>query len=406
MLSPKKRGQIAQFQEQMMTVGSASDYRYGFGIVVNPRTGEPFICCSGEIGQSVHRSRFEIRRMDGSREGAGMFEEYNDGPCFEAARLSGFPRVHVPEGVVRRGKGNGTALYVASTVAVYASANSQNDFELKWNPDDEQLDPSAVCSSPLTRDANGDPCDRSKEASKWWDRAVRQHLAERREDESATPRSIDDCLSPDQSRDLLHRFVDDVSDESDLGDVDVSICATGEYEVISRTQIDTLEFEHVKAVNLVVAYTTAPAVFRWLDGFPGLLAPNSAPAARRELDEWEYFNPEAARAVNVGIFREFGDSERVFASWLAFCLGNGLERRDAEQMTDRWRAGIDLNPAAVGKEQVRPRSNPARRSKASSALVQRYGRARRNPDESPAKLAAELLEERRRLGWTKLADLP
>lgn len=413
-MNPSDRGQVEQFQRQLMKVGKPGEYRYGFGLVINPRTGEPFLCCSGEIANQHHASRFELRRLDGSREGAGAFENYEDDPCFEPARLSGFPRVHVPEGVVRRRMGNGTPLYVAATVAAYAAANSGNDFSLRWQPEGENLNPDGVCSSPLARAADGQPCDRSKDATKWWDRAVRQSLAERREEESADPRTIDTCLDPDESRELLPRFSNDtdVGDPKDLGDVDVSICATGDYEVIRRMQVDVLEFEHAKAVNLVIAYTTTPAVFRWLDGFPGLLAPESAPQARRALDTWDYFNPEAARAVNVGAFREFSDGERVFAAWMAFCLGNGLAPRDAEQMVDRWRAGIDVDPKVASRVAARedgPRANPSARSRgAQPGLVKRYGRggARKNPDESPTKLARALLEERRRLGWTALADLP
>lgn len=409
MLTPSDRGQIEQFESQLMRQrGKPGDYRFGFGIVVNPRTGEPFLCCSGEIKQPPHASRFELRRLNGSREGAGSFQEYEDDPCFEPSRISDHPRVHVAEGVHRKGMGNGTALYVCGAVAAYTSSESQNDFSIKYQPDGENLDAKAVCSSPLARSEDGQTCDRTADSSRWWDRAVRHHLAERRENESFEPRSIDDCLDPTQSRELLHRFADDVSDDQDLGEVDVSVCAQGSYEVINRTVIDVLEFEHAVNVNLVIAYTTAPAKFRWQDGLAGLLAPDDAPGARRALDEWDYFNPEAARAVNVGVFREFSAGTEVFGAWMKFCMMNGLDLKDAEAMVNRWRAAMDVQPAAVAREATREqvRANPARRPTPDARLVRRYGMPRRNPAVPPQQLGKALVEERIRLGWSKFFDLP
>lgn len=388
----QKQQQIQQFEQRLKAeTAQATDLRWAFGIVVNPRTGEPFLCCSDSIGRSLG---FQIRRFDGSREGSGSFEEFDDAVCFIPALRSNHPRVHVAGGVVRKGSGNGTCLYVCSAVAAYVSSES-GTMDIQYEPDGARLDPSAVCSAHYVHSPDGD-CDRSSSASEWWNRAVKNGLAKREKNQDFEPREIDECLDSHQSKKLLNLFVDDVSSVSDVGDSDVSVCATGSYEFISELEIETLSLERAQELNLVVAYTTTPPMIRWQDGMLGVVAPDGAPRGRVAQDQWDYFNPEAARAVNVGVFRDFARGDEIFEAWVRFCSRNGVDDQGVGQLRARFQGGIDLVPEA--------RANPARSARA--ATPKRYGKSRRNPSESPVILANELLEERTRLGWNRLASLP
>ena len=394
----KQQAQQEQdFEQRMKRQSKPSDLRYAFGIVISPKTGEPFLCCS-KLGESAD---FQMRRFDGSREGEGSFEEFEDSACFVPAARSNYPRVHIPSGVVNKGQGNGTALYVCSAVAAFVAPDIQ-EFRLAYGPSDADLDNTAVCSARYVI-ADGEVCDRSHFASNWWDRAAKLGLSTKETFTENTPRDIDDCLDADQSRKLLNMFVDDVSSDADVGDADVSVCASGTYEYVDELLVDVLSMESAKAANLVVAYTTSPLLFPWMNGLPSVVAPQSAPRSRRDRNEWDYFNAEAARAVNVGVFRQFGDGQSIFDSWATLCAANGMPEHELAQMADRFRAGVDIAPKTT---QDQARANPAPRGASRAGLVKRYGNARRNPAAPEQKLAAALLEERARLGWTRLASLP
>lgn len=394
----KQQAQQEQdFEQRMKRQSKPSDLRYAFGIVISPKTGEPFLCCS-KLGESAD---FQMRRFDGSREGEGSFEEFEDSACFVPAARSNHPRVHIPSGVVNKGQGNGTALYVCSAVAAFVAPEIQ-EFRIEYGPSDADLDNTAVCSARYVI-VDGEVCDRSHFSSGWWDRAAKLGLSTKEKFAEHTQRDIDDCLDADQSRKLLNMFVDDVSSDDDIGDADVSVCASGTYEYVDELIVDVLSMDAAKAANLVVAYTTSPLLFPWMDGLPSVVAPRSASRGRRDRNEWDYFNVEAARAVNVGVFRQFGNGETIFEAWSELCAANGMLGEEIEQMAARFRAGVDIAPKAT---QEQPRANPSRRDAVRTVPVKRYSKARRNPAAPEQKLAAALLEERVRLGWTRLAGLP
>ena len=372
---------------------------YGFGIVINPRTGEPFLCASGNLKDYSEANSFYIRRFNGSREGSGHFDTYDEGGlCFQPARASNHPRVHVPSGVVRRGQGNGTALYACSAIAAHTSAESANDYGIQYEPDHAGLDPSAVCSAEKLVNEDGD-CNRTSSASKWWQSARKHKLARLEKFTEEEPRSIDDCLGPSETKKLLNLFVDDVYDASNVGEASVNVCAQGDYEFIRRLDVDVLPLESVVDANLVIGYTIEPVKFFWEDGLAGIIEAQ----LEAELGAWEYFNPEAARAVNVAAFREFNNSDRLMSAWLQLCVDNGLEQKELDAMQARYRAGVDVAPeAAMAAQQSAIRKNPS--SSRARRLSRRY--AKRAPSSGDEQLAAAVLEERARLGWVALADMP
>lgn len=131
------------------------------GFVVNPKLARP-------VGVKLDRDKVIDIIVDPAAPGASVMGSgsYDDGDYGEQyawpAELSGYPRVHTPEGVKEKKKGYGTALYAA--LCLGAHLNHDRDVDLDALGDDDD----GICSA--------DP--RSPSAQAWWNAAKQYDLAE------------------------------------------------------------------------------------------------------------------------------------------------------------------------------------------------------------------------------------
>ena len=369
-------------------------------IVVNPKTGEPFWC-------TVNQNRgefFSIRTLDGVREGVGYFETDQASKYYISAASSDYPRFHAPEGVVHAGVGNGTCLYVAGACVVFIANGVQREYDStrRW-----PIDTGVVYRR--REDGISSTADRSKEADAWWNRAVKIGLATEEEFSNSLKKQFDSCLENyDDALTVVERFF------SVEGTVeDANVCATGTTEIGGEVEGNILPYENAADRNLVAGVSFAPASWE----------PRPAPtetdryavryhaADVKPPKKWESFNLSVARAVNVGVFQTYSDPAAAFAVWTRICLGNGMSGSEYEEMNARFMDGIDVDSSVVmGIDD--PRRNPSGRlNRRTHSGVQSYAsRGRRNPPIKPTPQqidrAMVLAEERRRLGWDKLLNLP
>lgn len=153
------------------------------GLVANPKTHEPALVVTD--GEYV-----SIRGLKASdplqRLGRGYFGENRDEP----SDITGLPRSHAPEGVLIKGKGWGTALYTGLALGAHQSYEDLIEI-MMWKKGD------GICSWTNNR---------SLDADKWWDAAVKIGLADQRvEEETEKEEEVDLNLSPSD----LDRFVDE-----------------------------------------------------------------------------------------------------------------------------------------------------------------------------------------------------
>jgi hypothetical protein len=369
-------------------------------IVVNPKTGEPFwLTISNKRGEY-----FSIRTLCGVREGVGYFETDESSEYYISAASSDYPRAHTPDGVVHEGVGNGTCLYVAGACAVFIANGVEG-------ADDSSGSWPISTGVPYRKREDGisSTAKRSKEANAWWSRAVKLGLATEEEFSNSRTEEFDTCLeSYDDALRVVDRFF------SVEGSVqDASVCATGTTEIGGDVAGNILAYESATDRNLVAGVSFSPALWK------SRPAPTETDkyAVRYTAEDmkppkkWESFSLPVARAVNVGVFRDYPDPSAAFAVWTRICLMNGMSSSEYEEMNARFVDGIDVDPAVVmGIDD--PRRNPSGRStRRAYGGVRLYASSvRRNPAIKPTSQqidrAMALAEERRRLGWDKLSNLP
>jgi hypothetical protein len=144
------------------------------GLVANPKTHEPALVVTD--GEYV-----SLRGLSGQsplqRLGRGYYEEHRNEP----SRVTDFPRSHTPDGVLIKGKGWGTSLYTALALGAHQTAEELVEIAM-YKPGN------GICS--WTND-------RSAEADRWWEAAVKLGLADQQiEEEEETEEDVDLDLSP------------------------------------------------------------------------------------------------------------------------------------------------------------------------------------------------------------------
>ncbi len=151
------------------------------GLVANPKTHEPALVVTD--GEYV-----SLRGLKASdllqRLGRGYYEESSNEP----SQFTGLPRSHTPDGVLIKGKGWGTALYTALTLGAHQCSEDLVEIDM-YKPGD------GICSWTDNRSA---------EADKWWDAAVKIGLADQHvEEETEQDEGVDLDVDPSD----LDRFV-------------------------------------------------------------------------------------------------------------------------------------------------------------------------------------------------------
>lgn len=130
------------------------------GLTVNPRSREPLlIVCDGKyVGIRSLKEKTPL-----ARHGLGYFDDEDYGLSADAQKETGFPRSHTPNGAKPKGKGYGTALYSALTIAAYMEDENLASVDVNERG-------SGICS-----ESQG----RSTDADRWWDAAYDRNLTDR-----------------------------------------------------------------------------------------------------------------------------------------------------------------------------------------------------------------------------------
>jgi hypothetical protein len=118
------------------------------GLVINPKTKRPVLATTD--GDYVG-----IRSIEQANVLEQLGRGYHSSSYEAAEKATGYPRVHTPEGVGKKGQGYGTTLYTALCLGA----------ELAW---EEKIEISMTGSG---RGISSDSEDRSAAASRWWEAA-------------------------------------------------------------------------------------------------------------------------------------------------------------------------------------------------------------------------------------------
>lgn len=283
------------------------------GLVANPKTHEPALVVTDGTYVSLRglKEAIPLQRL-----GRGYYEEHSNEP----QQLTDLPRSHTPDGVLIKGKGWGTALYTALTLGAHQCDQELVEIEM-WRPGD------GICSWTDNRSA---------EADKWWDAAVRLGLAERNvEEETETDESVDLELDPSD----LDRFVSEGS-VSYVNSVNVDIEKTIEKTVELFRYSEASDRRHLAYVAMNVEVPkglSVPACLEFLWR-----------AVRDDSDLVTEADPVGLLALDVRALC------RPAIHLLSLCYGEaGLDNAACDEMYLRYERGLDPGKAS-GQERLFP----------------------------------------------------
>ncbi len=271
------------------------------GLVANPKTHEPALVVTDGTFVSLRglRASDPLQRL-----GRGYYEEHSNEP----SQITGLPRSHTPDGVLIKGKGWGTALYTGLTLGAHQHSEDLIEIEM-WKSGD------GICSWTDNRSA---------EADKWWDAAVKLGLADQQvEEETEKDEDVDLNLSPSD----LDRFVDE-GEVVYVNSVSVDIEKTIEKTVELYTYKEAADKRHLAYVAMNVEIpkrisTAASLEFLWH-------------AVQEDSDLVTEADPYGLLALDVrGL-----DPSAVHL--LSLCFGEaGLDNAACDEMYLRYERGLD-----------------------------------------------------------------
>jgi len=197
------------------------------GLVANPKTHEPALV----VTDGTYVSLRGLKEADPLlRLGRGYYEEHRNEP----SEVTGLPRSHTPDGVLVKGKGWGTALYTALALGAHQCDEDLVEIEM-WKSGD------GICSWTDNRSA---------EADRWWDAAVRIGLADQKTEEETEK---DEDVALDLSPSDLARFVDE-GEVVYVNTVSVDIEKTIEKTVELYTYKEAADKRHLAFVAMNVEF--------------------------------------------------------------------------------------------------------------------------------------------------------
>lgn len=285
------------------------------GIVVNPKTKEPLLACTDGEYVSI-RSLKEERLLD--RMGLG----YHSTGFERAAEVTGYPRVHTPDGVKERGGGYGTALYTALVLGSYQAY-------------DDTVEISMTIKAQGISSAEDD---RSTAADRWWDAAVQRGLADR-EEEQGDPETEEhvDLTRRVSASDLESAAgLEEGEEITYVNDVDVDVSKPGESEIF-----DYYTWSSASKIHDLVVLASAVTI-------PELSFDEQLEFIWRSyLDDTalvQYIDTDALLALDVrGL-------DRNVVSWLELAyLDGGMSIGEADDMVYRYEHKLD--PGEVSPQQ-------------------------------------------------------
>ena len=238
------------------------------------------------------------------RLGRGYYEEHRNEP----AEITKLPRSHTPDGVLIKGKGWGTALYTALTLGAHQVHQDVVEIEM-WKSGE------GICSWTDNR---------STEADRWWDAAVKIGLADRSiEEETEKDENVELDLEPSQ----LDRFVDE-GEVVYVNTVSVDIEKTIEKTVELYTYKEAADRRHLAIVAMNVQIPKGIGAASSLDFLWH--------AIQEDSDLVTEADPYGLLALDV---RGLSPSA---VHLLSLCFGEaGLDNAASDEMYLRYERGLD-----------------------------------------------------------------
>ena len=339
---------------------------YPVGITINPKTGVPaFVFQRDESNAPTIIFTVDDSAKGMVYQGSGYFD---DGEYRKATELTGYPRVHTPNGVFEKGMGYGTCLYTGLACTAYQ--NSQNSGAARWFRGTPGAGEEGISSEETSRSA---------EADKWWGSAVEHGLATQVSGD--VEEEVEDVeVDNDYARQSLDGY-----DDIDVSYASAYVSGTKTTEV---DDVNVLTFENVERASLVGAIFDLSSVE---EDEHTMDVPRSSLGLyiHGPVADWaERMDPELVDLVDakaLGACNLMGLPEEVFWLLAKLVYNDGGRERVAEQMLIRWRASVDPNidPGAWG---IAGQYVP------NAAEIERA--------------LEETLETRHELGWDQLADMP
>lgn len=282
------------------------------GLVVNPKLKQLVFATTDGTYVGIRSSLGHNLLL---KLGEGYYDDGDD----EAARLSDYPRVHTPSGVVIKGAGYGTSLYAALCLGAhqYFDGNHQ---DLTTDPQNDGVS---------SREGN-----RSGPASAWWDRATELGLAQRKEySKTETEENVD--ISGDVSAEELSQIAGRTVTYVNTVRVDT--------EEETTEEVDVYDFDEAESNHLVVAGFATTSSIRTIRDLWEAMRDNWDP---EDVDE------NALLALDVrGL-----DQEVIFLLSVLYRKA-GLSESAVDALRFRWQNNLD--PGVVAPEQFRLWPNPA-----------------------------------------------
>lgn len=275
------------------------------GLVVNPRLKQPLLAVTDGEYVSI-RSLLADSFLQ--RIGRGYPSEDRE----DASTVTGYPRVHTPDGVRPRGMGYGTSLYAALCLGAHLDIEDVIDIKTSKHGD-------GICS---------DTRNRSQDADQWWSAAVRRGLADETTTDHEEREENVDVTSDIDADDLQNLIGGDSRQVVYVNTVNVDF-----------EEIETLTFEYVTYDQLTRYSLVCGEVVRKMPSAKLYVGEDVSWLWHEMLDDPDIIGStydEALLALDVR-----GLHEDAISMLSLLYLANGLEDEAVDAMRERWRNDLD-----------------------------------------------------------------
>lgn len=380
------------------------------GVVVNPKTKEPVFVqrsSDGELYIDILIAQKAEGKVVYETIGVAYLQDNSEphSDYLNATAVTGFPRVHTPDGLEKafKNQGYGTSLYIATLLLATARA------ERLMRLSEIAGDGAGICSESKTR---------SESASAWWAAAVERGLARTMSGESgnSTPETetlededLTDYMSSRGRQKSIDAIQEAVGGYSEWYPTNISIRGDVEREVERHRDIeaDYITYDLAKKKNLIAV----------LNPVIGDLAFWAKDLDEASIDDAAQYT---SKAVILGLNVAHQATE-VVGKLAMLALAAGATETEVTRLVTRNRLGVDKltfapHVSAYSPDRFKPNPEPRR-----TKLPPRIKRVRpepvvfaHNPAPEPTEaqyrdlvaISRDLDERRAALGWADLEDMP